>query len=119
TDKINIPTGVFTLNGSSYLHATVPAGREVGPCFSYLIYDGGIGDRSAPAGTGASAVQAVVIFVNGEPQLTPKPYLFKGVRFVSATRTGLLVDVATRDRGIDPPKWQQVVYKFDPDTGKV
>lgn len=119
TNKINIPTGVFKLSGSSYLHATVPASSEVGPCFSYLIYDGGIGDRSAQAGTGASAVQAVVIFVNGEPQLTPKPYLFKGIRFVSGTRTGIIVDVDTRDRGIDPPKWQQVVYKLDPETGKV
>ncbi|WP_345314259.1 hypothetical protein [Gordonia alkaliphila] len=119
TNKTNIPTGVFKLSDSRYLHATVPASSEVGPCFSYLIYDGGIGDRSAPAGTGASAVQAVVIFVNGEPQLTPKSYLFKGIRFVSATRSGIVVDVDTRDRGIDPPKWQQVVYKLDPETGKV
>lgn len=118
-NKITIPTGAFKLNSSNYLHATVPTDSQVGPCFSYLIYDGGIGDRSAQAGTGASAVRAVVVFVNGEPQLTPKPYLFKDIRFVSATREGLLVDVDTRERGIDPPQWQQVVYKFDEETGTV
>ncbi|ALG83665.1 hypothetical protein ACH46_03040 [Gordonia phthalatica] len=105
-------SGPVTLSSAgNFYHVgkTVQSGGD--SCFGFRIYDGMIGDRTQGAGTGASAVQLLVVFVDGKPVLDPTPYLTKGVRAVKWSATQIDVQFDMRERGIDPESWVDATYR--------
>ena len=105
-------SGPVELSSSgNYFHPAQSVQSGGDSCFGFRIYDGMIGDSTRGAGTGASSVQLLVVFVDGTPVLDPTPYLVKGVRAVKWSATQIDVQFDMRERGIDPEEWADATYR--------
>lgn len=107
--EITSPVALNTSNSYFHLAKTVQSGGD--SCFGFRVYDGMIGDKSQGAGTGASAVQLLVVFVDGQPVNDPPSHLVKGVRVVKSSGAQIDVQFDMRERGIDPESWVDATYR--------
>ncbi|ROZ98782.1 hypothetical protein [Gordonia sp. OPL2] len=110
--------GVFAeVNSDSFAHVDrSPVAMNYNPCgkgLSYAVVSGDNGTREAPAGTGASAFESLVVFVDGRPTPAIPALLMHKITVTSANANEIVAVYDARHNGTYAPEETTVTIRHD------